>query len=131
MYRLKQVCSYCTYLFSSTYFTASNSFKDKITMSSWSVKQKTSLMFVTLKCYGSCSQMSPLSHTKQNFCSWLQIKSFASVSECLCKCKWICSRVQVNLLMGTHELACGSGWTNSRVQVKLLTSTHEFACNYT
>ena len=95
-------------------------------MNSRSVKQKTSLMFVTLKCYGSPSPMSLLLITKENFCSRFQIESLASAGECSYECKWVCSRVQLNLLASTHELARGYGLTCSRVRANLLASTSEF-----
>ena len=91
-------------------------------MNSPSVKQRTSLMFVTLMCYGSRSQTSQLLHTKETFCSWLQINILASAGEWFHEYEWTCSRVQVNSLAGGDELARGYEWTCSQVRVNLLAS---------
>ena len=91
-------------------------------MNSPSVKQRTSLMFVTLMCYGSRSRTSQLLHTKRTFCLRLQINILASAGEWFYEYEWICSRVQVNSLAGRDELARGHVWTCSRVRVNLLAS---------
>ena len=99
-------------------------------MNSPSVKQRTLLLFVTLMCYRSGPRTSQLLHTKETFCSRLQINILASAGEWFHEYKWICSRVQVNSLAGGDELARGHEWTCLRVRVDLLASRSRVIWRY-